>query len=191
MKQSLILQPLHRFTYVTAHPPTLPPLYLLFSNPSAAFPTSQFILQPFRCFTFVIGTSPTSPGEPLMPLWWCLIYPCIFCNVQWLQPARLYERCKLALELKRLKTPLAYAKHHTCLRISTSSNAWLIGRLFRNVQWLQPAGLYERCKLALELKSLKIPALRSHSLVSAIACLFVCFNYCIKICRKWISYYFP
>ena len=33
-----------------------------------------------------------------MPLWW-------FCNVQWLRPAALYERCKLALELKRLKTP--------------------------------------------------------------------------------------
>ena len=37
------LQPLHRFTYVTAHSPTLPPLYLRhssFYSPSAALPTS-------------------------------------------------------------------------------------------------------------------------------------------------------
>ena len=40
-----------------------------------------------------------------MHLWWCLIYPWWFCNLQWLRPAGLYERCKLALELKRLKTP--------------------------------------------------------------------------------------
>ena len=46
----LILQPLHRFTYITAHSPTLPPLYL----------TSQLILQPFLCITYVIGISPTS-----------------------------------------------------------------------------------------------------------------------------------
>ena len=76
-----------------------------FSNPSAALPTSQFNLQPFRCFTYVIGTSPTSPGEPPMPPWWCLIYPWWFCNLQWLRPAGLHERWKLALELKRLKTP--------------------------------------------------------------------------------------
>ena len=67
---------------VTAHSPTILPLYLrhssfyspcvasptswalhlrhsLFSNPSLASPTSQVILQPFRCFTYVIGTSPT------------------------------------------------------------------------------------------------------------------------------------
>ena len=46
-----------------------------------------------------------SPGEPTMPLWWCLIYPWWFYNMQWLRRAGLYERCKLALELKRLKTP--------------------------------------------------------------------------------------
>ena len=103
----LILQPLHRFTYVTAHSPTLTSLHIChssFSNPSAALPTSQLILQPFRCFTYVIGTSPMSPGEPPMSLW-CLIHPRWFCNLQWLRPAGLYERCKLALELKRLKTP--------------------------------------------------------------------------------------
>ena len=90
------------------HSPTLTSLHLRhssFSNPSAALPTSQRILQPFRCFTYIIGTSPTSPGEPPIPLWWCLIYPWWFCNLQWLRPAGLYERCKLALELKRLKTP--------------------------------------------------------------------------------------
>ena len=78
----LILQPVRRFTYVTAHSPTLPALYLLqssFSNPSVASPTSQLILQPLRCFTYVTVHSPTllslsyvtssslnSPGEPSM-----------------------------------------------------------------------------------------------------------------------------
>ena len=40
----LILQPFHRFTYVTAHSPTIPLLYLRhssFSNCSFASPTSQ------------------------------------------------------------------------------------------------------------------------------------------------------
>ena len=40
----LILQPFHRFPYVTAHSPTLPLLHLRhssFSNPSFASPTSQ------------------------------------------------------------------------------------------------------------------------------------------------------
>ena len=40
----LILQTFHRFTYVTAHSPTLPLLYLRhssFSNPSFTSPTSQ------------------------------------------------------------------------------------------------------------------------------------------------------
>ena len=40
----LILQPFHLYTYVTAHSPTLPLLYLRhssFSNPSFASPTSQ------------------------------------------------------------------------------------------------------------------------------------------------------
>ena len=91
MSLRLILKPLHRFNYVTAHSPTLPPLYLRhssfyspsvvsptsqalhlglrhssFSNPSAASYTPQLILQPFRCFTYVTGTSRTSPGEPPM-----------------------------------------------------------------------------------------------------------------------------
>ena len=79
--------------------------WVSFSNSYIASPTSQLILQPFRCFTYVIGTSPKSPGEPPMPLWWCLIHPWWFCNLQWLRPAGLYERCKLALEFKRLKTP--------------------------------------------------------------------------------------
>ena len=51
----------HRFTYVTAHSPTLPLLHLRhnsFSNPSVALPTSQ-LLQPFRCFTYVTAHSPT------------------------------------------------------------------------------------------------------------------------------------
>ena len=88
-----------------------------FANPYIASPTSKLILQTFRRFTYVtahstalpllyvIGTLPTSPGEPPVPLWWCLIYPWWFCNLQWLRPAGFYGRCKLALELKRLKTP--------------------------------------------------------------------------------------
>ena len=71
----LILQPFRRFTYVTAHSPTLPLLHLLhssFSIPSfpspmsgahspnfVTLPTSQLILQPFRCFTFVEAHYPT------------------------------------------------------------------------------------------------------------------------------------
>ena len=52
------------FTYVTAHSPTLPSLYLRhssFSDPSVASPKSQIILQPFRRFIYVTGYSPTFP----------------------------------------------------------------------------------------------------------------------------------
>ena len=62
-KISKSVQPLHRFSYVTAHFPNLPPLYLRhssFSNPSVVSPTSQFILQPFFRFTYVTGSSPMS-----------------------------------------------------------------------------------------------------------------------------------
>ena len=61
----LILQPFRHFTYVAAHSPTLPSLYLRqssFSNPSVTLPTSQLILQPFRCFTYVTAHSPTLPS---------------------------------------------------------------------------------------------------------------------------------
>ena len=64
----LILQASHHFTYVTAHYPTLPSLYLRhssFYNPSLALPTSQLILQPFFHF-YVTGFSLTSPDEPPM-----------------------------------------------------------------------------------------------------------------------------
>ena len=52
----LILQAFHHFTYITAHSPTLPPLYLhhsSFSNPSIASPTSWLILQPLFCFSYI------------------------------------------------------------------------------------------------------------------------------------------
>ena len=70
----LILQPFRRFTYVTAHYPSLPLLHLRhssFSNPSFASPTSQalhlihlaeLIFQPFRHFTYVTTHSPTLPS---------------------------------------------------------------------------------------------------------------------------------
>ena len=48
-----------------AHSPTFPSLHLchnLFSNPSVALPTPQFILQPFCCFTYVTAYSPTLPS---------------------------------------------------------------------------------------------------------------------------------
>ena len=92
----LILQPFRRFTYVTAHSPTIPSLFLRhssfsnpfcrftyvtahsrtipllhlrhssFSNPSVASPTTQLFLQPFFRFSYVTGSSLTSPGEPPM-----------------------------------------------------------------------------------------------------------------------------
>ena len=64
----LILQPFRHFTYVTAHSPTFPSLYLShssFSNPSIALPTSQLILQLFRCFTYVTAHSPIFPSPYL------------------------------------------------------------------------------------------------------------------------------
>ena len=60
----LILQPFRCFTYVTAHSPTLPSLYLhhnSFSNPFVASPTSQLILQHFPRFTYITTHSPTLP----------------------------------------------------------------------------------------------------------------------------------
>ena len=65
----LILQDFRHFTYVTAHCPTLPSLYLRhnsFFNPSIATPTSQLILQPFFRLSYVTEFSLTSPGEPPM-----------------------------------------------------------------------------------------------------------------------------
>ena len=61
----LILQPFRRFTYVKAHSPALPSLYLrhISFNTSVASPTSQFILQPFFRFSCVTSSSLHSPGE--------------------------------------------------------------------------------------------------------------------------------
>ena len=70
----LILQLLRRFTYITAHSPTLPLLHLRhssFSNPSFASTTSQvlhlihlaeLIFQPFHHFTYVTTHSTTLPS---------------------------------------------------------------------------------------------------------------------------------
>ena len=62
-------QTFRHVTYVTAHSPTLPSLYLRlssFSNSSVGSPTSQLILQPYLRFSYVTGSSLTSPGEPPM-----------------------------------------------------------------------------------------------------------------------------
>ena len=63
----VVLQAFRRFTYATAHSPTLPSLYLRhssFTSSSVALPTSQLILQPFIHFSYVTGSSLTLPGEP-------------------------------------------------------------------------------------------------------------------------------
>ena len=65
----LILQFFLHFTYITAHSPTLPSLYLhhnSLSNTSVASPTSQLILQPFFRLSYITGFSLRSPGEPPM-----------------------------------------------------------------------------------------------------------------------------
>ena len=65
-EQSSFSKAFSRFTYVIAHSPTLPSLYLKhssFSNPSIASPTSQFILQPLFCFSYATSSSLNSPGE--------------------------------------------------------------------------------------------------------------------------------
>ena len=81
-RAELILQPFRHFTYVTAHSPTLPSLYLRhssFSNPSVASPTLQLILQHFFRFSYVTGSSLTSAGELPMP-----------CNNSSIPPVRSY-----------------------------------------------------------------------------------------------------
>ena len=60
-----------RFTYVTAHSPTLLLLHLhysTFSNPSVALPKSQLILQPFCCFTYITVHSQTLVALPTSQL---------------------------------------------------------------------------------------------------------------------------
>ena len=61
-------------TYVTAHSPTLPSLYLRhssFSTPSTALSTSQLILQPFCCFTYVSSfANPTFASLMSQDLHW-------------------------------------------------------------------------------------------------------------------------
>ena len=80
----LILQPFRRFTYVTAHYPTLPLLHLrhsAFSNPSFACATSQALHL-------------TSPGDPPMQL------KCLSQNVQ---------QCRLT-ETRRSTWSFSYIK---------------------------------------------------------------------------------
>ena len=65
----LNLQPFRHFTYVTAHSPTLPSLYLRhssFSDHSVASPTSQFILQPFFRFSYVTSSSLNTRSLPFL-----------------------------------------------------------------------------------------------------------------------------
>ena len=65
-RRSLILQPLHSFTYVVGTSPTshlILKLFRCFTYVIGTSPASQLILQPFRFITYVTGTS---PGEPHM-----------------------------------------------------------------------------------------------------------------------------
>ena len=71
-----------------------------------------------------------------MSLWWCLIYPWWFCNLQWLRPAGLYERCKLALELKRLKTPVLAETYYIMVQYAKTSNQYKVQ--IRNVHARRP-----------------------------------------------------
>ena len=69
LENEQILQPFRLFTYATTHS-TLPSFCLRhssLSNPSVAYPTSQFILQPFFRFSYVTSSSLNSPGEPPVP----------------------------------------------------------------------------------------------------------------------------
>ena len=77
----LILQTFCRFTYVTARSTTVPLLHLRHMH--------------FTYVTWRAGYAPMIMFNISMQ----------FYNLQWLWPAGLYERCKLALDLKRLKTP--------------------------------------------------------------------------------------
>ena len=114
-KNLLILQLFHHFTYVTAHSPPLPSLYLhhsSFSNPSVASPTSQFISQPFLCFTYVklilqsffcfsyiIGSSLTSLSElPMFTADHPLTQPCVRNNVDILLIIEVFLKCHIFLD---------------------------------------------------------------------------------------------
>ena len=90
----LIIQLFRHFTYVTAHSPTLPSLYLRHSslyNLSVTSPTSQLILQPFRFFTYVTAHSPTL----LSPL----LRHRIFTYVTWRAAHTLWLAKRLSLNL--------------------------------------------------------------------------------------------
>ena len=94
--QGWILQAFSHFTYVTAHSPILPSLYLRhssFSNPSFVSPTSQLILQPFR-FSYVTGFSLTLPGEPPMGMDGGLSFPWHL-SYSWEKPRKILQPCKL------------------------------------------------------------------------------------------------
>ena len=79
LENELILQDFRHFTYVIAHSPTLPSLYLRhssFSNPSVASPTSQLILQPFFRFSYVTGEqSSFSKISVTSPTWQLILQP--------------------------------------------------------------------------------------------------------------------
>ena len=90
-------KPFRHFTYVTAHSPTLPSLYLRhnsFFNSSVASPTSQFILQPFFRFSYVTGSSLTSPGEPPMHIYVSYKIFAKYCGRHWQNKALIdWHKC--------------------------------------------------------------------------------------------------
>ena len=128
----------------------------------AALPTSQLILQPFCCFTYVTWRAALVPmmmfNISMMILW-----------SEMTSARRIIWRCKLALELKRLKTPtigqnhknqrvaicasllarhrLAREQHRSFVSsIVTGDGKWcLYADIRKTKEWLNPNKMAELC----------------------------------------------
>ena len=95
------------------------PIYIFYIILRAAIFADYKIIMDI--LNIIIGKAVEGLENEPISLWWCLIYPWSFYNLQWLQLAGLYERCKLALELRRLKTPaLGCLASPTCSKGTTS-----------------------------------------------------------------------
>ena len=115
-------------SYVTAHSPTLPSLYLShssFSNTSVASPTSQFILQPFFRF-YVTSSSLNSPGEP--PMGYIRVYSF----------SRFSCNCPMWIKrLHKVGAPKEFRRFfwNKCDKIKPRNSEWVIGK-YNSVCWI-------------------------------------------------------
>ena len=135
------------------HSPTLSSVHLrhsLFSNPSAASPTSQLIFQPFFRFSYLTGFSLTSPGEPPMETT-CRIHRIQIFQILKRGWRKMCDRQEMKfLLLSKVWEPLVYTVDVTAeskLLVSlsldevTSFNIWSFlpyvshGRLARWIKW--------------------------------------------------------